>query len=33
MQFAKSFKDPDFTWENIADIRAMTKLPIILKGI
>ncbi|MGB0435424.1 MAG: alpha-hydroxy-acid oxidizing protein [Mycobacterium sp.] len=27
------FSDPAFTWDNIAHIREITKLPIVLKGI
>jgi (S)-2-hydroxy-acid oxidase len=32
-EFVNNFKDNSFTFERIKEIRAMTKLPIILKGI
>ena len=32
-EFVNSFKDNSFTFERIKEIRQMTKLPIILKGI
>lgn len=32
-EFVNDFKDNSFTFERIKEIREMTKLPIILKGI
>lgn len=32
-EFVNNFKDNSFTFERIKEIREMTKLPIILKGI
>jgi (S)-2-hydroxy-acid oxidase len=31
--FTRQYKDENFSWDNIKDLRALTKLPIILKGI
>lgn len=33
MQFANCFSNSSSTWENLAEIRECTKLPIIVKGI
>lgn len=32
-EFVKNYKDGGFTWERLAGVREMTKLPLILKGI
>ena len=31
--YVTNYKDNTFSWENIKDVRAITKLPIILQGI
>lgn len=32
-EYVKSYKHNGFTWTDIAEVKSMTKLPIILKGI
>jgi isopentenyl diphosphate isomerase/L-lactate dehydrogenase-like FMN-dependent dehydrogenase len=33
MRWAQIYSDPSSTWERLRDLRAMTKLPLFLKGI